>query len=532
MSRALAMMRLASSFAGVAGLVVGCNSLLGNDDVSLLNRDAASCGTGELRCHGAQRQTCISGLWLDTGASCSGACLDGTCVACNPGAMQCDGPQPQACDGAGDWQDQGGPCTTQTCSGGSCTGACGQGQTGCNGQQPQTCDPTGAWQAIGSPCGTDQTCVNGSCAGTCGPGQTSCSGGNTQQACDATGQWATVSTCPDSAPACTLAGCAPPPASCQGGGDGVSHCGAAGESCCTSLAVTGGTFSRSYQNSGSGPTSEGDPASVSSFRLDKYDVTVGRFRAFVSAVLPADGGAGWTPPAGSGKHVHLNGGSGLVDLGAPGEAGIPFESGWNVADDSKIAPTDANLSSCLPQSTWMDPAADTESLPIDCVNWYEAYAFCIWDGGFLPSEAEWEYAAAGGAQQRQYPWGSMDPGITSQYADYDCYYPSNDAVCACGSGQCYPGSIAPVGSATSGAGLWGQLDLAGDVWQWTLDVYAPYGGPCVDCLRQTPATSPRAFRGSIYTDLVSNLAASSRPGGADPSSRAVSPLGFRCARTP
>jgi formylglycine-generating enzyme required for sulfatase activity len=34
-------------------------------------------------------------------------------------------------------------------------------------------------------------------------------------------------------------------------------------------------------------------------------------------------------------------------------------------------------------------AGSKENLPINCVNWWESYAFCIWDGGFLPSEAEW-----------------------------------------------------------------------------------------------------------------------------------------------
>ena len=77
------------------------------------------------------------------------------------------------------------------------------------------------------------------------------------------------------------------------------------------------------------------------------------------------------------------------------------------------------LTTCAP-STWtpspVSGSASQENLPINCVDWAEAYAFCIWDGGFLPSEAEWEYAAAGGSLQLDYPWGSAGPGTLNAYA--------------------------------------------------------------------------------------------------------------------
>jgi formylglycine-generating enzyme required for sulfatase activity len=55
-------------------------------------------------------------------------------------------------------------------------------------------------------------------------------------------------------------------------------------------------------------TESAGQATLSSYRLDRYEVTVGRFRQFVSATA-----AGWLPASGSGKHVHLNGGQGLVN---------------------------------------------------------------------------------------------------------------------------------------------------------------------------------------------------------------------------
>ena len=73
------------------------------------------------------------------------------------------------------------------------------------------------------------------------------------------------------------------PPSCAPGGLGMTDCGSGHENCCISLPVVGGTFNRTYRNNGSGPTNQADPATISNFRLDKYLVTVGRYRQFVAA---------------------------------------------------------------------------------------------------------------------------------------------------------------------------------------------------------------------------------------------------------
>jgi formylglycine-generating enzyme required for sulfatase activity len=293
-----------------------------------------------------------------------------------------------------------------------------------------------------------------------------------------------------------------------------------------SLEVTGGSFYRTYVNDGTGATGEADPATVSGFRLDEYDVTVARFRSFVAAVLLPDGGAGWRPSPGSGKHIHLNGGQGLVN-GPSVDAGQTYEPGWASSDDQNIAPTDANLactSAELGYPTWTPSPGDNENLPIDCVTWAEAYAFCIWDGGFLPSEAEWEYAAAGGNQQREYPWGSVGPGTKTMFAVYDCLYNGS------GVGSCTGvANIAPVGFASLGAGPWGQLDLVGNMWQWNLDSYADsYASPCTDCAAVTPGAA-RVARGGCFSNYAPYLV---------PPFRGYRELarypfiGFRCARVP
>jgi formylglycine-generating enzyme len=312
--------------------------------------------------------------------------------------------------------------------------------------------------------------------------------------------------------------------SCAPGGPGMTNCGVGhNECCCTSLEVSGGTFYRHYANAGSGPTSEAEPATVSDVQLDKYEVTVGRFRQFVAAW-----NSGWQPSGGSGTHSYLNGGQGLAN--GPGSGA--YEPGWISSDDGNVAPTDDNLSCAEPYSAspWTPSVGNQENLPITCVNWFEAYAFCIWDGGFLPSQAEEEYSAAGGNEQREYPWGSTAPGLKSEYAIYGCLYPTGPS----GAGDsciCDLGHVAPVGSAPLGAARWGQLDMTGEVLAWTLDAF-PLGGqlpePCVNCANAPGASSARVAEGGAFGGTTS---LSPQVTGSDPAGRALD-LGIRCARAP
>ncbi len=288
-----------------------------------------------------------------------------------------------------------------------------------------------------------------------------------------------------------------------------------GESCCTSPLVTGAAFSRSYDGVTSGYTDPQFMATVSSFRLDKYDVTVGRFRKFVTAVV-----AGWRPPAGSGKHAHLTGGG----LNGGSEQG--WDASWNTNLPGDKPTWDGTTAlTCSPDyQTWTPGSGANETRPINCINWYQSAAFCIWDGGFLPSEAEWNYAAAGGGDQRKYPWGPTVPGTNANLAIYGCYYN--------GTGTCAQvASIAPVGSVAAGNGRWGQSDLGGNVWQWTLDgPKTPYNETDCNNCAYLAATSIRVLRGGAFNIGAQFLLSSYRHEYA--AAGRLGDVGARCARAP
>src|SRR5205085_368808 len=102
------------------------------------------------------------------------------------------------------------------------------------------------------------------------------------------------------------------------------------------------------------------------------------------------------------------------------------DPGWQKAWNARLPPDRQALIGSLAcyssYATWRDvgDASDEETRPINCVSWYVAEAFCIWDNGRLPTDAEWELAAAGGSELRLYPWGDAAPGPSADLAVYSC----------------------------------------------------------------------------------------------------------------
>jgi formylglycine-generating enzyme required for sulfatase activity len=267
--------------------------------------------------------------------------------------------------------------------------------------------------------------------------------------------------------------------------------------------VPGGTFNRSDD-----PLA---PATVSTFLLDTYEVTVGRFRAFVDAGL---GTQARPPMSGTGAHPHL--------------AGSGWDSAWNMSLTPGTAALTAALKCSSAFETWTDAAGVSDGKPMTCVTWYEAMAFCIWDGGYLPTEAEWNYAASGGSEQRAYPWSSPASSTTIDCSHAN-YRWSNDPIMFCVNAT--QGGVTRVGDKSpEGDGKWGHSDLGGNVSEWTMDYYAPdYMAACNDCANLT-ASSDRVRRGGSFNVVASNLRASFRTHALAMDRNGN--LGMRCARNP
>ena len=251
------------------------------------------------------------------------------------------------------------------------------------------------------------------------------------------------------------------------------------------VSIPGGTF-RMGDLSGDGYDNEKPVHNVTvpSFKLGKYEVTVGQFRRFVEAT-------GYRTDA---------------EMGMGGNEGCRTytDDGWD----------------WKPGRSWRNPEyAIEDNQPVVCVSWNDAQAFIEWlteqtgETYRLPSEAEWEYAARSGTRTK-YSWGN------------DIGY--NRANCAeCGS-RWDDHRAAPVGSFSANA--WGLHDMHGNVWEWVQDCWNKnyMGAPSDGSAWVSGDCNLRVHRGGSWYNTPRRLRSADRNGFTQ--SRRAYDRGFRLAQ--
>jgi len=157
---------------------------------------------------------------------------------------------------------------------------------------------------------------------------------------------------------------------------------------------------------------------------------------------------------------------------------------------------------------WDDADFNADDQPVVGISWFEASAYCKWlsesmsqtSGAdllvFLPSEAQWEWAARGSVN-RKYPWGAEFP--TEEFANFD-----GDL-----------GKTSPVGSHAKGATPTGLDDMAGNVWEWcrdnwSSDIYKQRKDGVPDPVNDQGDAAEQVLRGGAWLNVADFLRASVR----------------------
>lgn len=211
--------------------------------------------------------------------------------------------------------------------------------------------------------------------------------------------------------------------------------------------LDGGTFRmgtddpNGFPEDGEGPVR---PVRVSPFRMGRYAVTNRLFGAFVDAtgyVTEAER-FGWS------FVFHL-----LVPKRGATVRGSSSAAQWWLGVDG---------------ASWRHPEGPGSSVedrpdhPTVHVSWHDATAFCAWSGTRLPTEAEWEYAARGGLDQKRYAWGDeLMPNGKHRCNIWQGAFPERNSRA---DGYL---STAPVDAYEPND--FGLYNVSGNVWEWCSD---------------------------------------------------------------
>lgn len=186
-------------------------------------------------------------------------------------------------------------------------------------------------------------------------------------------------------------------------------------------------------------------------------------------------------------------------------------------------------------SSWKHPEGPGSDIkermnhPVVHITWNDAATYCQWSGKRLPSEAEWEFAARGGLEQKIYPWG-------------DDLTPNGDHLCNIWQGDFPSLNLAQDGfTGTAPAEYYkpngfGLYNLVGNVWEWQTDWFsasfhvsrAPSFNPV-----GPPNGTSKTIKGGSYLchDTYCNrYRVAARTSNTPDSS--TGNLGFRCAADP
>lgn len=236
--------------------------------------------------------------------------------------------------------------------------------------------------------------------------------------------------------------------------------------------LTGGDFvmgsdaPHAHAADGESPTRR---ARVAPFRLGEAAVTNGEFAAFV-----ADAGYVTTAEIEGGSFVfHM-----FVPPGGSRSDRLPAAPWWiwvrGAQWDSPHGP---------PSSV-----ADSPDHPVVHVSLDDAEAYCAWAGGRLPTEEEWELAARGGLQGRDFPWGdALQPNGEHRANVWQGRFPVTNTAA-----DGYIGT-APAKSYIPNA--YGLYNMVGNVWEWTGSLFL---AEHVDTSVHPAATQLEVMRGGSY----------------------------------
>jgi formylglycine-generating enzyme required for sulfatase activity len=243
---------------------------------------------------------------------------------------------------------------------------------------------------------------------------------------------------------------------------------------------------------------------VAPFLMNKYEVTVGRFRDAVSRGLTW----GHTPFA--------------------NDSPLPT----NVTQTSYMDQID--LGSC----TYSDQPMGRETFPLSCITWDDARAFCEFEGADLPEEIqfEWVAAAAGRSFKTLYPWGG--PPLDSVPCSRGDFARNWSNVLTLGQCASYGFGPLPVDAADHPGGDvsvgFGVVDLGYNVGEFMLDSYDELDTRCwmeqpiVASFCEDPKSNARVTRGGAWTSAGADAAYTFR--GSSPADEGGVDVGLRCVR--